>query len=499
MDIERIEALKNLKTFCEEIEHSQFQFTAEAIDTLGNALVEAAHVSEGYARLAWQAGVYLLVESGNDGDIYTRFGYAAVANALQASLLDGTFPLGLGFITEGFLPDGGLGMLVRHPRIQQALATWSGMKVTLSLQSFRTTPRAIEGCKALLDHASTLHIPPVIHLQIVACLLLTAAGKAEKEQAMRILLNFLTKSEKSITLFCCWRAACDLYPALWNEQVYMDSLFDLLKICRDLPDQGASILAQLHTDQDLLFAIRDNPRLSCLMGLSGWWLSVRHSRKEGENTAWNFVWQIAETYPQLGKALKSYLEDGRLPELSQEEIERLQKDFQKEMRTLREALRLRSYRGVPLTLDIQRHNLVTKFEPLYETLESSSELPSEVYNTISDLDASALLDDNPVQRGAAKHLKIIGDLRSNMIKDYEAIVANARRALDLRQKLIEVTPDGAHMPSLTTNDILQEVASLQREDPELGWIFEWFLPEIVQAISPEEPSDVSKNKQGIAG
>ena len=42
-------------------ERGQFQLTAEAIDTLGNALVEAAHVREGYAKLAWQAGVYLLV------------------------------------------------------------------------------------------------------------------------------------------------------------------------------------------------------------------------------------------------------------------------------------------------------------------------------------------------------------------------------------------------------------------------------------------------------
>ena len=494
-----MEALENLKIFCKEVEHGQFQLTAEAIDTLGNALVEAARVSEGYAKLAWQAGVYLLVESGNDGDIYTRFGYTAVANALQASLADGTFPLGLGFITEGFLPDGGLETLVRHPRIQQALATWSETKVTISPQSFRATPRAIERCKALLDHAHTLHIPLAIHLQIVACLLLTATGKAEKEQAARILLNLLTKNEKTITLFCCWRAACDLYPALWSEHTYMDSLFTLLKICRDLPDQGASILAQLHTDQDLLFALRNNLRLSYLIGLSGWWLSVRHSRKEGENTAWNFIWGITETYPELGKVLKSYLQDGHPPELPQEEIERMQKEFQKEMRTLREALRLRSYRGVPLTLDIQRYNLVTIFEPLYETLESSSELHSKVYSTIIDLDANALLDDNPIQKGAAKHLKIIGDLRSNMIKDYEAIVASARRALDLRQKLIEATPEGAPMPSLTTNDILQEVASLQREDPELRWIFAWFLPEIVQVLSPEEPSEVSENKEGVAG
>ena len=66
-----MEALEILKIFCEEVEHGQFQLTAEAIDTLGNALVEAARVSEGYAKLAWQAGVYLLVVSGSDGDIYT--------------------------------------------------------------------------------------------------------------------------------------------------------------------------------------------------------------------------------------------------------------------------------------------------------------------------------------------------------------------------------------------------------------------------------------------
>src|SRR5690349_17450555 len=132
-----MEALENLKIFCEEVERGQFQPTAEAIDVLGNALVEATRVREGYAELAWQAGVYLLVESGNESDIYTRFGYAAVANALQASLMDATFPLGLGFIADGFLPNGGLETLMRHPRIRQALGSWNEKKVSLSPQSFR--------------------------------------------------------------------------------------------------------------------------------------------------------------------------------------------------------------------------------------------------------------------------------------------------------------------------------------------------------------------------
>ncbi len=441
--------------------------------------------------------MYLLVESGNSGDFYTRFGYATVANALQASLADGTFPLGLGFITEGFLPEGGLETLMRHPGIQQALATWNETKVTISPQNFRATPRALESCKALLEHAHTLHIPLTIHLQIAACLLLIATEKAEKEQATRILLNVLTKNEKTITLFCCWRAACDLYPALWNENAYMDSLFALLKICHDLPDQGASMLAQLHADHNLLFALQENPRLSYIffIALSGWWLSVRHNRTEGEITARNLSWRVAETSPELGKALRSYLQGERSPEVPQEEIERMQRDFQKEMRTLREALRLRSYKGVPLALEIQRYNLMNIFEPLYETLESSSELPSEMYTMISDLDANALLDENPVQKKAHGRWKIIGGLRLNMIQDYAEIVASARRALDLRKKLIEATPEGVHTPSLTTSGILQEVAALQREDSELSWIFEWFLPEVVQEIALEKMNEA---KEGVA-
>src|SRR5581483_1591265 len=137
-----MEALERLKVFCKEAESGQFRPTVETIDALGNALVEAAGVREGYTELAWQAGCYLLVESDNVDDIYTRFGYPAVARALQATLANGTFPLGLGFMND-FLPSGGLGTLVSHPCIQQALTSWGAQKATLAPENFRATPNAV--------------------------------------------------------------------------------------------------------------------------------------------------------------------------------------------------------------------------------------------------------------------------------------------------------------------------------------------------------------------
>jgi hypothetical protein len=479
-----MKAINNLKIFQESIDRNQFEPTVEALEQLGGDLVEAASMREGYEKLIWQAGYDLLVLSEDANAFYERFGYDAVASALRASIEDGTFPLSLGFIDYEFLPpSGGLEALAHHPLIQQSLQIFQDTSITLSLENFHKNPNIVKIGSQFLKYAQTLHLPTHLCLQMAAILLSMATNEQDSELATRAVLDQLASSKKSISLFYCWRAACERFPTLWEESIYMDGLVALLKTCRTLPDQGASILAQLHNDAEMIDAATLHPRMLYIMGLSGWWLYTRYNHAKGKDIAFNFLWSIMSSYPELCKALKSYLEGEGPPERSPEEIEQLQKDFQREMRLLREEMRLRIYRGLPLTLEIGSYNLIHILEPLYEAMEGASALPPDKYAQIRTLDATALVDQNPRQRAAPKSMRIIGNVRTDMISDYETIIALLRRALALREKLNAASTEVASTLPLGTPEIQREVATIIEADPELRWIFEWFLPETLQPAS----------------
>lgn len=144
------------------------------------------------------------------------------------------------------------------------------------------------------------------------------------------MLDQLARNEKTISLFYCWRAACERLPALWEESAYIESLTALLKASRTLQDQGAAILSQIHTDGEMIETAILHPRLLYIMGLSGWWLYVKYNHTRGKDTAFKFLWSIMSSYPELCKALKSYLESESPPDQSTEDIEQLQKDFQRD-------------------------------------------------------------------------------------------------------------------------------------------------------------------------
>lgn len=477
-------AIQNLKIFREHVDRNEFEPTEEALEQLGRDLIEAAGTREGYENLAWQAGRDLLLIAEDADAFYERFGYDTVANALRASLEDKTFPVSLGFIDYDFLPpDGRLEALVRHPLIEQALHIFQNAPLTLSPQNFSATPNIVKTGSQFLQYARTAGVPGHICLQIAALLLAVATNEQDSELATRTVLAQLSCHEKTLSLFYCWRAACERFPALWEESAYMQSLVALLKACRTLQDQGATILSQIHTDGKLIEMALSHSRLHYIAGLSSWWLYVRYNYTKSKDTAFHFLWSTMNSHPELCKALKSYLESENQPEQTVEEIEYLQKDFQKEMRALQEELRLRIYRGLPLTLAIGSYNRINILEPLYEALEGSSALPAGIHSKIHALNASALVDENPRQRAAKRNMQIIGTVRSDMIADYDRIIAILRRALTLREKLSTASTEVVTTLPLATPEIQQEVALIIHNDPELLWIFEWFLPEAVEPAS----------------
>lgn len=482
-----MKALTNLTIFREYVDSNTFEPTEEALERLGHDLIEAAGVREGYEHVVWQAGAYLLLVSEDADAFYERFGYDTVASALRASLEDGTFPLSLGFIDADFLPPGGrLEALMRHPLIGQVLQMFQVNPPALSLEYFRATPRIVQIGSQFLQYARAACVPGQVCFQIAALLLSAATSEQEAELATRAVLNQLACAGKTISLFYCWRAACERFPTLWEESAYMESLEAVLKDSRAFQDQGATVLSQLHTDEKLIEMTLHHSRLRYLTGLSGWWLYVRYNHTKSKDTAFKFLWAMMSSLPELYKALKSYLQSESQPEQTAEEVEQLQKDFQQEMRTLQEGLRLRIYRGLPLTLEIGSYNRINIFEPIYEALEGASALPAGIQSKIHALNASALVDNNPRQRAAKRSMQIIGNVRSDMIADYETIIATLRRALALREKLNAASTEAASTLPLGTPEIQHEVALTVDDDPEMRWVFEWFLPETVQPASPAQ-------------
>ncbi len=164
--------------------------------------------------------------------------------------------------------------------------------------------------------------------------------------------------------------------------------------------------------------------------------------------------------------------------MSPEEIERLQLDFQEATRILRQESRLRSYRGVPLALQIQRYNLVNIFEPLYEALEGSSAISAEIAEKIRSLDGRKLIDENPLQQ--ADRFPIEGDLRMQMINDHQKILDALCRALELREHLDRGAQANIETGlSLSDSAVKHEASELLSRYPGLAWAIEWFLPEVL--------------------
>jgi len=478
-------AVDQLQMFLKKIEDKAFVPSGEEIGLLGANLVLTAKEQIGYVGLVWQVGVYLLILVSEQPEIgvdsfYQMYGYNTVANALVATLQNGDFPLGLGFIVHDFLPNDGLRGLAANRVVRRALAGLGAEHFKIPVENFRSASPELRRASALfLNHAEGFGIPAPSRLQMASALLLaTPAGAQERELVTRVFLDNLVGDNRDINLFYCWFAAAEAFPELWYEPDYLNSLIRAIQRCKELGDKGQIALAHILSDRQVLSVATNDFDLLVLLGLAGWWLYTRCRLGQGLDIAWQSIFALANTFPVLSDALRDYLQIGQAGVMSPEEVESLQSDFQEAIRTLRQESRLRSYRGVSLALQMQRYNLVNVFEPLYEALEGSSVISEEVASRIRSLDALELIDGNPLQK--ADRYPIEGDLRMQMINDHQKILDALCRAVELRERLDHgVQTNREARLSLSDNAVKREANELLNRYPELTWAVEWFLPEVL--------------------
>lgn len=482
-------AVENLKNFLEE-EQFEPNLSPQRLENLGQDLIQAAQEREGYEELVWQAGTNLLLYTNFDEEFYQRFGYRAVANALYYTFVNGDFPLGLGFIVHDFLPSGdSLCELSKHHTIQQAIDSLRREQIKVPVQNFAdAAPRLREATVRFLRQGKVFGLSSHLCLQITSSLLQATWGNNNEHEAVtKLFLEMLSTEQRDINLFYCWRASIDIHQSLANEASHLSILPNIMKISRNLSDSGRGVLAQILSDEQLLNSVSHDESLLTLLGLAGWWLYVNadHER-QGVSVAWQFIWSIEKKFPTLHSMLATYLEDDQLSEKEFEKIEELQQDFQRSMQKLRTEVRQRSYRGVSLAIKIYHHNLVSIFEPIYEALEGSSTLPQDVIETIENLDAYELIDENPLQKKETR-APIESNLRIQMIKDFEDIIAAFREALRLRIKLGEsFSISKKARVTFPTDELKFEVRELCHQYPELKWAIEWFLLETNALQDSEE-------------
>lgn len=499
----RMNAIENLRAFIESAEQSGQKLSPEQRERLGNDLVQAADTREGYEELVWQAGmnlVFSLEQEEEVEDFFQRYGYRAIASALFSTFINGDFPIGLGFIVNGFVLDDDLSTLANRSEIREALAMLEEERVRVPIENFVQSSSLLRrASRQFLSRAREAGLSASICLQIAASLLAaTPEDDQEREPVTRTFLDALLAENRDISLFYCWRAAIEQHQALASEPSYLKVLPDIIKQYRAMDDRGIVLLKQLLSNGQLIDGISKNENLSTLsiiIGLAGWWLSVRKGREGQEvEIAQQFLLHLGVSSP-LYKALINFLISKQSQSASsrerhrqlksEKEIVDLQREFQEVMQRLSEEVRLRTYRGVPLAIQIWRDNLIRYFEPLCEELGGFSALSQKTIQQIQGLDAQSLLDDNPLQR-EARYQPIEGKLRGNMIKDFETIVKLLQRALDLRLQLSDrATVDQEAAELLTREDVKREVSDLCKRDPALCWAIEWFLPETISARSVE--------------
>lgn len=494
----RMNAFENLRAFIESAERSEEKPSPEQIERLGRDLVQVADMREGYEEIVWQAGMHLIFSLEHEAEIetfYQRYGYRAIANALFATFINGDFPIGLGFIVNGFVLDDDLSRLAKRPEIREVLVMLEEEHVCVPVDNFvRASSLLRRASRQFLSCAREAGLSAPTCLQIAASLLAaTPEDDPEREAVIKVFLDALLAENRDISLFYCWRAAIEKYQALASDPSYLRVLPDVIKHYRKLDDRGIVLLKQLLSNGRLIDGISKNENLSTLaiiLGLAGWWLSVRKGRDGPEaEIAQQFLLHLGVSSP-LYKALTSFLNDRQTQAASsrekrqarsEQEVAELQREFQGVMQRLSEEVRLRTYQGVPLAIQIWRDNLIHVFEPLCEELGGFSALSQKAIQQIRELDAQALLDENPLQK-ETPYQPIEGKLRRNMIKDFETIVKLLQRALDLRLQLSDrAMVDQETAGLLTGEEVKREVRDLCRRDSTLCWAIEWFLPETISA------------------
>jgi hypothetical protein len=452
-------ALAVLYTF----EQSQpADLTPQQLQKIGAALVGAASLPAGYSGLIWRVGATILAALDNTAAeaFYERFGFAAVATAIAASLRNGDFPLGLAFAEKDYLfyTDADIGSVFKHERVMDILSYHCATDTFPALPAdcfASASPAVHQAALELLSRAAQINFPPALRLQLSAALLAASASPEERSQAGRLLIRSLIDQHQHINAYCVWRALALEQPNLQADPTGLDALFSLIwHFTLDTHSPG-SALAALCADTSLQEASSFIPGIALALSLGALALArARHPR--GEEWAAFFLDALHDHhhYLAISDALRARLPKGAGETTENENAETLSKqlaikslwaEFTAALAEADRRIQISNYRFAPTKQ--MRSQIDARISPLLSALQQGLEPNGDLGAHLHEADpldlTRALIQDAEKLRRQEGHGPIEGNDLKKLKKDLENLLGLLVEAASKRASLAALGADFA--------------------------------------------------------
>lgn len=420
---------------------------------IGAALVGAASLVDGYSGLIWRVGSKLLMmlDSAEAEQFYERYGYAAVATGLAASLRAGDFPLALTFAEHLFYTGADVASVFAHPRVLETLSEVCASAQLPRLTSERfahASPAIRKAALALLGVASEITLPAPLHLQLSAALLAAATTPEERAQAGLAFIQALLAQEHYLNAYCVWRALAQEQPDLYSHPVGLETLYRLvwwLTLDTHLPGAHLAMLCSDSTLQQEGFVVPGIALALCLGSL----VVARANHPQGEELA-QFYADMLRGHHYLALSdtllaqLPSYEDAAR--DVTPEEAARnqaIQESSAAFAAALAEAdrrIQVSNYRFAPTKQ--MRNQIDVRLKAALAAFQQPEELRDELALSLMESEpdeiARALIEQEEKNRRQFGFEPIEGDDLKKLRKDLENVAAHLSLAARKRAQLLQL-------------------------------------------------------------
>jgi hypothetical protein len=443
-----------------EFEQSSFtELTAQQLQKVGAALVGAAALAEGYSGLIWRVGATILAALDNAAaeQFYERYGFAAVAMAIVASLRAGDFPLGLTFAEKDYLfyTDAEIASVFKHERVLGIIrdACAADAFPPLPPDCFaHASPAVRQAARQLLARASQIGLPEPLPLQLSAALLDVAATQEERAEAGRILIQNLLDHQQHLNAYCVWRALALEQTNLYSDSTGLDALYGLIWRLSLATNAPGAQLAAICGDVTLQEVSSFVPGVALALALGS--LSLAHSRyPHGEEWALFFLDMLRDHhhYLAVSDALRA-----RLPKAVDEPVESddttdqrraLQAQFSAALAEANRRIQGSNYRFAPTKQ--MRNQIDALLKPLLTALQQGLAPTGELGASLHDADplelARMLIQDAEKIRRQEGRDPIEGNDLKKLRKDLENLL---KHLIDAAARRAELVAQGIDIPAV---------------------------------------------------
>jgi hypothetical protein len=494
-------ALAALEDF-EQIENPQPN--AQKLREIGAALVGAASLPSGYSGLIWRVGskLLMLLDDATAEQFYERYGYAAVATGLAASLRVGDFPLGLAFAEHLFYTGADLDSVFTHPRVQETLSEVCASSQLPSVANncfAEATLATRKAALAFLAAAAEFDLPQPLRFQLSGALLASANTPEERAQAGEVFIETLLSQEQPLNAYCVWRALAQEQPTLYSLPAGLQALYSL--IWRLTLDSHAPVtqLAALCSDGALQPAGFVVPGVALALSL-GSLLVARANHLQGEELTQLYAEMLRDHhYPVLSDTLLMQLPShhelatkAHSPEAEAREkaIQTISAEFTAALAEADRRIQVSHYRFAPTKQ--MRNQLDIRLKAALAALQQPEEAHDDLVQRLADDDpddvARALIEQEERNRRQFGYESIEGDDLKKLRKDLENVASHLSLAAEKRAQLlglglnvwsIKRSSGGMHISPNQETD--EEEAEWQPKDEALLAELHRMLGEVPQA------------------